>query len=287
MHLKRQLARLGVGNDGGPQNGWAVLVYIVSSLQCILGVSLMQHFTLCRLVMVDVAFYTENVQALRSLERLDLNMPEIWEQKRWWRTSPPGQLGLSATPAITATCSTLSRKWFQRVTGNRKWGDSGLKVLFIYTSVTPESSGGVSRSARLCPHWERALFQDIFIMETKRRRACVVDQSCGGWELWEICLLFWSGDVYAVPPSVLPLQCNFLLLCNSVCYLISVKWKDEWLFIWIVLCWFIWFVFPPKLSGDECRQENSSSGLLKFIFLHQCNDDFTACFWLSCSWMLN
>ncbi|XP_051561157.1 vacuolar protein sorting-associated protein 54 isoform X2 [Myxocyprinus asiaticus] len=55
LHLKRQLARLGVINDGGPQYG---------------------------LVMVDVAFYSENVQALRSLERLDLNMPEIWEQKR-------------------------------------------------------------------------------------------------------------------------------------------------------------------------------------------------------------
>ncbi|XP_035390561.1 vacuolar protein sorting-associated protein 54 [Electrophorus electricus] len=55
LHLKRQLARLGVVNDGGPQHG---------------------------LVVVDVAFYTENVQALRSLEHLDLNMPEIWEQKR-------------------------------------------------------------------------------------------------------------------------------------------------------------------------------------------------------------
>uniref|UniRef100_A0AAY4EC25 Vacuolar protein sorting-associated protein 54 n=1 Tax=Denticeps clupeoides TaxID=299321 RepID=A0AAY4EC25_9TELE len=55
MHLKRQLARLGMINDGGPQHG---------------------------LVMVDVAFYTENIQALRSLERLDLNMAEIWEQKR-------------------------------------------------------------------------------------------------------------------------------------------------------------------------------------------------------------
>ncbi|XP_034543939.1 vacuolar protein sorting-associated protein 54 [Notolabrus celidotus] len=55
MHLKRQLARLGVVNDGGPQNG---------------------------LVVVDVAFYTENIQALKSLERLDLNMAEIWEQKR-------------------------------------------------------------------------------------------------------------------------------------------------------------------------------------------------------------
>uniref|UniRef100_A0A7N6AES8 Vacuolar protein sorting-associated protein 54 n=1 Tax=Anabas testudineus TaxID=64144 RepID=A0A7N6AES8_ANATE len=55
MHLKRQLARLGVVNDGGPQHG---------------------------LVVVDVAFYTENVQALKSLERLDLNMAEIWEQKR-------------------------------------------------------------------------------------------------------------------------------------------------------------------------------------------------------------
>ncbi|XP_071385443.1 vacuolar protein sorting-associated protein 54 [Centroberyx affinis] len=55
LHLKRQLARLGVVNDGGPQNG---------------------------LVVVDVAFYTENVQVLKSLERLDLNMAEIWEQKR-------------------------------------------------------------------------------------------------------------------------------------------------------------------------------------------------------------
>ncbi|KAM4612189.1 vacuolar protein sorting-associated protein 54 isoform 2-T2 [Polymixia lowei] len=55
LHLKRQLARLGVVNDGGPQQG---------------------------LVVVDVAFYTENVQVLRTLERLDLNMAEIWEQKR-------------------------------------------------------------------------------------------------------------------------------------------------------------------------------------------------------------
>ncbi|XP_029024932.1 vacuolar protein sorting-associated protein 54 isoform X2 [Betta splendens] len=54
-HLKRQLARLGVVNDGGPQNG---------------------------LVTVDVAFYSENLQALKNLERLDLNMAEIWEQKR-------------------------------------------------------------------------------------------------------------------------------------------------------------------------------------------------------------
>lgn len=36
----------------------------------------------CRLVVVDVAFYTENVQALKSLERLDMSMAEIWEQKR-------------------------------------------------------------------------------------------------------------------------------------------------------------------------------------------------------------
>lgn len=55
MHLKRQLSRLGVINDGGPQHG---------------------------LVVVDVAFYTENLQVLKSLERLDLNMAEIWEQKR-------------------------------------------------------------------------------------------------------------------------------------------------------------------------------------------------------------
>ncbi|KAL4639934.1 vacuolar protein sorting-associated protein 54 [Arapaima gigas] len=55
FHLKRQLARFGVINDGGPQHG---------------------------LVMVDIAFYTGNVQALKSLEKLDLNLGEIWEQKR-------------------------------------------------------------------------------------------------------------------------------------------------------------------------------------------------------------
>ncbi|XP_023680859.1 vacuolar protein sorting-associated protein 54 isoform X1 [Paramormyrops kingsleyae] len=55
LHLKRQLARLNVSNDGGPQHG---------------------------LVMVDIAFYTGNVQALKSLEKLDLNLAEIWEQKR-------------------------------------------------------------------------------------------------------------------------------------------------------------------------------------------------------------
>ncbi|XP_061535441.1 vacuolar protein sorting-associated protein 54 isoform X1 [Phycodurus eques] len=54
-NLKRQLARLGVVNDGGPQHG---------------------------LVVVDVAFYTENVQALKNLEAFDLNMAEIWEHKR-------------------------------------------------------------------------------------------------------------------------------------------------------------------------------------------------------------
>uniref|UniRef100_A0A8C5B4E1 Vacuolar protein sorting-associated protein 54 n=1 Tax=Gadus morhua TaxID=8049 RepID=A0A8C5B4E1_GADMO len=55
MHLKRQLARLGVVNDGGPQHG---------------------------LVMVDVAFYTENLLSLRTLENMDLSMVEIWEHKR-------------------------------------------------------------------------------------------------------------------------------------------------------------------------------------------------------------
>ncbi|KAJ3614958.1 hypothetical protein NHX12_018527 [Muraenolepis orangiensis] len=55
MHLKRQLSRLGVVNDGGPQHG---------------------------LVMVDVAFYTENLLSLRMLENMDLNMVEVWEQKR-------------------------------------------------------------------------------------------------------------------------------------------------------------------------------------------------------------
>lgn len=37
-----------------------------------------------RLVTADVAFYTGNLQALKGLKDLDLNMAEIWEQKRWW-----------------------------------------------------------------------------------------------------------------------------------------------------------------------------------------------------------
>uniref|UniRef100_F6VGS3 Vacuolar protein sorting-associated protein 54 n=3 Tax=Monodelphis domestica TaxID=13616 RepID=F6VGS3_MONDO len=56
IHMKRQLSRLNVVNDGGPQNG---------------------------LVTADVAFYTGNLQALKGLKDLDLNMAEIWEQKRF------------------------------------------------------------------------------------------------------------------------------------------------------------------------------------------------------------
>ncbi|XP_069810965.1 vacuolar protein sorting-associated protein 54 [Dendropsophus ebraccatus] len=54
-HLKNQLCHLNVTNDGGPQHG---------------------------MVAADIAFYTGNVQALKSLKDLDLNMGEIWEQKR-------------------------------------------------------------------------------------------------------------------------------------------------------------------------------------------------------------
>ncbi|NXJ82201.1 VPS54 protein, partial [Trogon melanurus] len=54
LHLKRQLAHLNVVNDGGPQNG---------------------------LVTSDVAFYTGNLQALKGLNSLDLNMAEIWEKR--------------------------------------------------------------------------------------------------------------------------------------------------------------------------------------------------------------
>ena len=39
-------------------------------------------FPLARLVMVDVAFYTENLLSLRTLENMDLSMVEIWEHKR-------------------------------------------------------------------------------------------------------------------------------------------------------------------------------------------------------------
>ncbi|KAJ7396035.1 vacuolar protein sorting-associated protein 54 isoform X1 [Pitangus sulphuratus] len=54
LHLKRQLAHLNVVNDGGPLNG---------------------------LVTSDVAFYTGNLQALKGLNNLDLNMAEIWEKR--------------------------------------------------------------------------------------------------------------------------------------------------------------------------------------------------------------
>ncbi|KAG8584107.1 hypothetical protein GDO81_008685 [Engystomops pustulosus] len=54
-HLKNQLCHLNVTNDGGPQHG---------------------------MVAADIAFYTGNVQALKGLKDLDLNMGEIWEQKR-------------------------------------------------------------------------------------------------------------------------------------------------------------------------------------------------------------
>ncbi|XP_067900348.1 vacuolar protein sorting-associated protein 54 [Heterodontus francisci] len=55
IHLKRQLIRLNVVNDGGPLHG---------------------------LVASDLAFYTGNIQALKDLEHLDINMTEIWEPKR-------------------------------------------------------------------------------------------------------------------------------------------------------------------------------------------------------------
>ncbi|XP_078261821.1 vacuolar protein sorting-associated protein 54 isoform X2 [Rhinoraja longicauda] len=55
VHLKRQLMRLNVVNDGGPLHG---------------------------LVASDLAFYTGNIQALKGLESLDINMAEIWEQRR-------------------------------------------------------------------------------------------------------------------------------------------------------------------------------------------------------------
>ncbi|XP_053568049.1 vacuolar protein sorting-associated protein 54 isoform X2 [Bombina bombina] len=55
LHLKSQLSHLNVINDGGPQHG---------------------------LVAADIAFYTGNVKALKGLKDLDLNLSEIWEQKR-------------------------------------------------------------------------------------------------------------------------------------------------------------------------------------------------------------
>ncbi|KAM9316066.1 vacuolar protein sorting-associated protein 54 [Gastrophryne carolinensis] len=55
LHLKSQLCHLNVTNDGGPLHG---------------------------MVAADIAFYTGNVQALKGLKDLDLNMGDIWEQKR-------------------------------------------------------------------------------------------------------------------------------------------------------------------------------------------------------------
>lgn len=50
-----------------------------------------------RLVTADVAFYTGNLQALKGLKDLDLNMAEIWEQKRWWYA---GEVGSSSDHGI-------------------------------------------------------------------------------------------------------------------------------------------------------------------------------------------
>lgn len=58
-----------------------------------------------RLVTADVAFYTGNLQALKGLKDLDLNMAEIWEQKRWWHT---GKLGSSSDHGM---CTFMKKIW--------------------------------------------------------------------------------------------------------------------------------------------------------------------------------
>lgn len=58
-----------------------------------------------RLVTADVAFYTGNLQALKGLKDLDLNMSEIWEQKRWWHT---GKLGSSSDHGM---CMFMKKIW--------------------------------------------------------------------------------------------------------------------------------------------------------------------------------
>ncbi|KFO21163.1 Vacuolar protein sorting-associated protein 54 [Fukomys damarensis] len=51
----------------------------VPKMACLLGKGCEEN---CGLVTADVAFYTGNLQALKGLKDLDLNMAEIWEQKR-------------------------------------------------------------------------------------------------------------------------------------------------------------------------------------------------------------
>lgn len=198
------------------------------------------HYSLviCRLVMVDVAFYSENVQGLRSLERLDLNMPEIWEQKRWWRTARLGQSGLFVTPTITATCSAPQSEQEVRSVDCR-----------CVLCLTPV----LQQLLALLPQ-RRAHFQglevthfcitrtnDGFLEETKSGHTCVVDQSQLGimGNVFFCCCV--KRDASSVPPSVPPLQCNFPYVCNSVPlslllllnYLIAVRGINEWLFILI------------------------------------------------------
>lgn len=57
-----------------------LIITVLKDLQFLISEAL--PCVLRRLVMVDIAFYTGNVQALKSLEKLDLNLAEIWEQKR-------------------------------------------------------------------------------------------------------------------------------------------------------------------------------------------------------------
>lgn len=225
--------------------------------------------------MVDVAFYTENVQALRSLERLDLNMPEIWEQKRWWRTSSPGQSGLSATPAVIATSSFLSEQEVKSA-----GGDSGLKVSFIHTS----DSGAIQWRLTLRPPLSpvrtstfsgagraREVPTSLLWRPNEDELVWLTNRSAAGK---------WSGDAYARSASFstattvrLSIHVQFCLLFNHC----QMKW---WMVIYLngFGCWFIWFVFFPSKAFR----------ILKW--LRQCNDDLTVCLWIHVhlsSWMLN
>lgn len=74
-----------------------------------------------RLVTADVAFYTGNLQALKGLKDLDLNMAEIWEQKRWWH---PGKLGIWPWDVYVYK-GNIGCLRFKNWTWNPKWTGGG------------------------------------------------------------------------------------------------------------------------------------------------------------------
>lgn len=268
-----------------------------------------------RLVMVDVAFYSENVQALRSLECLDLNMPEIWEQKRWWRTARPGQSGLLVTPTISVTSSAPESEEEVRSVGEQT--QDSRSCLFFNTSVTLESSSSTSRSRRrLLPQWGctfQGLEGHLWCRNVDTNRMCpggtdmlfflwrpnqdkLVWLTNRSWELWGICVLFvLSASFSTITTGQLSICVQF---CPVIIFIIIAELfngcqMNQWIVIYLnwFCCWLINHVFFPSKAFRWRRiGELVLKRVLKHILLtcslfsHQHKCDFTG-FHVQAHWL--